>query len=269
MNKTDLWYPRYIGDYHRDTMHLSTVQHGAYMLLMDAYWINKGPLTYEDEKFANITRLSLSDWLATRSVIAKFFNVETSEITVWRHKRIDFELQKALKNKERKSLGAKKTNQKRWGKASLSDSLSESQSVSLKPSLNGRSSPSPSLSTPKPQNGGIKSDEEFESAKKTIGELFGRSADQSWAYGEEHALSEIIRREGFALELCEVVGFKKRILDGDIRFEWPKTLSRLLNDWTGTLDKARNYSPTQNAKPATGADRNKGTFNEGKSNLYA
>lgn len=230
---------------------------GLYTRLLCAQW-NRGGLPNNDDDLLRFSRGSTT--LQLNRVKTKFKIYPDGML---RNERLEHERRKQLEWRLKSSEGGKKSSKIRKGG---STTLQPPYQPPTQPKVN---SPSPTPSTPKPQDGGIKTDAEFESAKKTIGELFGRSADQSWAYGEEHALSEIIRREGFALELCEVVGFKKRILDGDIRFEWPKTLSRLLNDWTGTLDKARNYSPTQNAKPATGADRNKGTFNEGKSNLYA
>lgn len=138
--------PWYIGDYQKDTQHLSCLEHGAYRLLIDAYWCNRGPLPDNDEDFARICRLSLSDWTAIRLRIAVFFKIEPVNSvqgrSQWRHTRVDLELSKSLKLKERNSLGAKLTNQKRWGKASHSVSLSDSHSVSP----NGRPSPSPSPS---------------------------------------------------------------------------------------------------------------------------
>ena len=101
--KADIWYPKYVGDYHGDTMHLSCLEHGAYNLLMDAYWMNGGPIQNDNKYLANVTKLSLSDWSAIRSVIEKFFIVRKSNPELWIHKRIEIELEKARNNKKAKS----------------------------------------------------------------------------------------------------------------------------------------------------------------------
>lgn len=82
------WMPWYWGDYHRDTQELSTLQHGAYMLLIGHYW-QHGGLPDNDRELAIIAKLSKYSWEKNRETIAKKFQNN------WRHKRIDAELQKA------------------------------------------------------------------------------------------------------------------------------------------------------------------------------
>jgi uncharacterized protein YdaU (DUF1376 family) len=95
--------PLYIGDYIADTSRLSTLEHGAYMLLIMDYWRN-GSLPNDDKKLARIVRLSDQDWAAIKENIAELF------LPDWKHKRIERELARSLK----KSEEAKAAAEKRW-----------------------------------------------------------------------------------------------------------------------------------------------------------
>lgn len=81
------WMPLYVGDYLGDTGHLSTSQHGAYLLLMMHYW-RQGGLPDDDKQLAAITKLPLRIWLDCRDTIQAFF------YDGWQHKRINEELAK-------------------------------------------------------------------------------------------------------------------------------------------------------------------------------
>jgi uncharacterized protein YdaU (DUF1376 family) len=99
MKKTDTWMPLYIGDYLADTGHLSTTQHGAYLLLMMHYW-RKGELPGDDKQLAAIAKLPLRIWLDTKETIQSFFH------DGWKHKRIDAELSRRAKiSQERSNAG--------------------------------------------------------------------------------------------------------------------------------------------------------------------
>ena len=80
------WMPMFWGDYLADTRHLSTLQHGAYLLLIAHYWQQRG-LPNDDHQLATITGLSVRDWLRHKPVLQKFF------VDEWRHERVDRELQ--------------------------------------------------------------------------------------------------------------------------------------------------------------------------------
>ena len=83
------WMPLYVGDYLGDTEHLSTVQHGAYcLLLLFAYW-SRGNLPDDDRQLAHITRMSLRQWRRHRQVLQAFF------YDGWKHKRVESELNRA------------------------------------------------------------------------------------------------------------------------------------------------------------------------------
>lgn len=95
------WMPLYVGDYLGDTGHLTTAQHGAYLLLMMHYW-RKGELPGDDSQLAKIAKLPLKTWCDYRPVLQAFFHAG------WKHKRIDAELERALRvSQKRASAGQK------------------------------------------------------------------------------------------------------------------------------------------------------------------
>lgn len=86
------YMPFYVGDYLRDTMHLTTEQHGAYLLLLFACWTHGGQVPNNDAELAAITRLPIDEWKRARRKIAKFFKIS---VKFWAQKRVSVELQRA------------------------------------------------------------------------------------------------------------------------------------------------------------------------------
>lgn len=74
-NKTiEQWMPFHVLDYLQDTLHLSTVEHGAYLLLLITAWTRGAELPDDDESLAQITRLPLSQWRRIRPRLDRFFS---------------------------------------------------------------------------------------------------------------------------------------------------------------------------------------------------
>jgi len=102
------WMPFYVADYLGDTRHLSTLEHGAYLLLIFHYW-QRGSLPVDDGRLAIIAGLSAEEWGRCRPVIAEFF---TSE---WKHNRIDDELAAAVEKSGKARAAARAAWDKRKG----------------------------------------------------------------------------------------------------------------------------------------------------------
>lgn len=73
-SEVDNWMPLWIGDYLADTMHLTTEQHGAYLLLIFHQW-RQGEIPDDDEVLAQIARLQPAAWKRSRPVLARFFTI--------------------------------------------------------------------------------------------------------------------------------------------------------------------------------------------------
>jgi uncharacterized protein YdaU (DUF1376 family) len=95
------WMPLYVGDYLGDTGHLTTAQHGAYLLLMMHYW-RKGDLPDDDRQLSKITKLPLKTWCEYRPTLQDFFGEG------WKHKRIDAELAKMVRVSQQRAIAGQK-----------------------------------------------------------------------------------------------------------------------------------------------------------------
>lgn len=112
--KADIWMPLWIGAYLGDTMRLTTIQHGAYMLLLIAYWRDRKPLPDDDEELRAITKTDKQEWKRLRPKLEGFFRVQDG---AWWHKRVEAEMLEADKRANSASDKAKAAAQARWGKS--------------------------------------------------------------------------------------------------------------------------------------------------------
>lgn len=78
----------YMGDYDKDTQALSTLEHGAYFLLLKQCWVH-GSIPIEPAKRAKIAKLSLREWNRIAPAIDPFFDENG------RQKRATREIEKA------------------------------------------------------------------------------------------------------------------------------------------------------------------------------
>lgn len=94
----------YVADYLADTQHLTTEQHGAYLLLLMTMWRNAGSLPNDEKKLARIAHVSLKRWHIIAGDVMAFFDISDGRIT---QKRLSEELQKAVsKSEKRKTSGS-------------------------------------------------------------------------------------------------------------------------------------------------------------------
>lgn len=79
----------YVADYLADTMHLTTEEHGAYLLLIMNYWQTGKPL--QVNRLQSISKLSNKRWTDVERTLNEYFTVSDGE---WHHDRVEFELSK-------------------------------------------------------------------------------------------------------------------------------------------------------------------------------
>ncbi|WP_395055209.1 YdaU family protein [Polaromonas sp.] len=115
VQKVDAWMPLWIGAYLADTTHLSRDQHGGYLLLLIAYWRNRGPLIDQGERLSNICKATPAEWRRLRPLLVEFFEERDG---TWVHGRADKELAAAGLRKAAATSKAKAAAEARWGKTS-------------------------------------------------------------------------------------------------------------------------------------------------------
>jgi uncharacterized protein YdaU (DUF1376 family) len=121
MSKTDKFMPLYASDYLADTMHLTTAEHGAYLLLIMHYWRTGEALVADDAQLARITRCTPKDWQKIKPAVMAFFKTVDGKHV---HGRVERQLALAAERYDRKVERAKAGAAKRWSKQPESDASS-------------------------------------------------------------------------------------------------------------------------------------------------
>lgn len=142
--KPDVWMPLYIGDYLADTIHLSTEEHGAYLLLLMAAWMRGGYLPSDESQLMRIARMDKAGWKRVRGSILEYFLED--ELGLYQPRLVD-EYKKAVKVNN-----AQKANGKLGGRPRKTQTQSQEKPMGfdrVNPNYNPDETPSPSP-LPKP-----------------------------------------------------------------------------------------------------------------------
>lgn len=103
------YYKHHIGDYRRDTGHLSLLEHGVYRQLLDLYYVDEKPIPNETDWV--MRRLSAKTQVEKDAVLAVLSDFFSQNSEGWSHKRCDSEIlayeEKADKNQKNGKLGGR------------------------------------------------------------------------------------------------------------------------------------------------------------------
>ncbi len=100
------YYERHIGDYLKDTAHLSLLEHGIYGRLLDVYYTREGPLPAgQVERLIGVR--SKEERAALSAVLAEFFKADGETLA---HSRCDREIARY----QDKQAKAKRSAEARW-----------------------------------------------------------------------------------------------------------------------------------------------------------
>jgi uncharacterized protein YdaU (DUF1376 family) len=105
------WMAFNVDDYVTNTMHLTTRQHGAYILLICAAWKAKGVLPGVDAALMATAKLTPKEWREDAPILKAFL---TRRGDAWVHERVEFEWKDAQALIAAKSRAGKAGARKRW-----------------------------------------------------------------------------------------------------------------------------------------------------------
>jgi uncharacterized protein YdaU (DUF1376 family) len=104
------YYSFNVGDYRRDTMHLSLVEHGIYRQLLDSYYLNEGPITKsKDDLMRSLCVRNADEKEAFNRIVLEFF-LEIDGTLI--HRGCD----KVIQQFHKKSDSARVSAKSRWEK---------------------------------------------------------------------------------------------------------------------------------------------------------
>jgi uncharacterized protein YdaU (DUF1376 family) len=127
-----LWTDAYLGD----TTHLTTIEHGAYLLLLMTAWRTKEcALPDDDRLLARYARCTAGQWKRLRPILEPFFVSGNGQ---WRQSRLTDEAVAVRQHRELQSRKGKASALKRKGRHSTGDN-SGSPPVATEPQPKGNS----------------------------------------------------------------------------------------------------------------------------------
>jgi uncharacterized protein YdaU (DUF1376 family) len=98
------WFSFYVGDYLKQTMALTTLEHGAYLLLLLHAWSYDGALPCDDRSLAHIARMTVPEWRRHATKLRGFFEESNGQL---RSAELDSRIQEAKERSRKQSERAK------------------------------------------------------------------------------------------------------------------------------------------------------------------
>ena len=145
------YYQFNIADYRKDTTHLTPMEHYIYRWLIDQYYLDERPLNAGSTRLCRLMGLPRGEYESmVTSILYEFFEPvpwpedsefydesHPNEVMVWRHERIDEQIEEYQGFIERQSAAGKASAKKRAEKKLNSGSTKSNQrSTSVQPTTN-------------------------------------------------------------------------------------------------------------------------------------
>ena len=249
----------YPDDFVSGTFHLTDEEVGQYIRCLCHQW-NVGGLS--SDRLSGATK---SGTVSPR--ILEKFKVGTDGL--YRNRRLEEERRKQKAFRDNKKQAGQEGAKRRWH--THPSAIGTPIVLPIANDSSPSPSPSPSPISRSSEGGAPPFYEQVASFIEELGfTLFNRVEGQRPSNDEERAAVKILKRPTWQAEKDSLLVFSRMCKPEDRRFEFPKSLIRLLENWNEFLDKARNYKPHEKHANANrpGADRNENTANARRIGQY-
>ena len=143
-----IYYRRYVGDYLKKTARLSMLEHGAYSLLLDYYYVEELPIPIGIEEVCRMVRaIRPEERAAVEKVLATYFSLGPDG---YHNPRADEEIQVALQARANGAKGGRPRTQQITGSATLEETETGTESITGDGGGDGGGSGHPSTTSLQP-----------------------------------------------------------------------------------------------------------------------
>lgn len=223
--KRDAWMPLYIGDYLADTGHLTTTEHGAYLLLLMQAWTRSGRLPDDDERLRRMARLTPQEWRRSRDTLRAFWVSDGAELQQPRLTREIARVESVSQERRQAgAIGAEKRWKNKGGDMANANGLPSGLPMANGMAKNSEPQPQEKRIPPDPPSGGQPGGSLFADLPDTSGDQ-ARDEEPLWEvlrlWNEEaHEAAPQVRDLGDKLRRKRIAQFlqRARSLAGARRF---------------------------------------------------
>ena len=231
------YYSHHLGDYAKDTGHLSATEHGVYRLMLDHYYSTENQIPAEKTSLFRIARAqNRAEKEAVLKIAREFFSEEGGKLI---NKRVEAELAEyhrlKAKNKENGMKGGRpKRDQKetQWVNSGFDLGFENETQTKAIPIPNNQE---PS-NTPLSPDGGYS----FSDVEVAVSSILSSRAPKAFSAAERNSLKELRSRISDDELISEAEAIKRAKDDGWQYFA--RTRPVLLNKWESQADLAKAFN---------------------------
>ena len=229
------YLPMYVGDYLKKTRHLTTEQHGAYLLILFDLWEHGGSIPFDHNLLARVANITPKRWGRIWDALEGYFTVSDGKLS---HERLNQEIQKCLQISQKRKHAGKLGGEARSLKSQGGEQAFAKQMVKQTDSMSESYSDIEEKEEPKG------------SSKKKVSDKRGTRLPETWTLPEDWASEAFQYRtpNGEYLTAAEIKDEADKFRDHwiaqggsrGVKADWRATWRNWIRNGSGQIIRNRN-----------------------------